>query len=176
MARVPYVDNADGSLDGLYAEIAGLRGMVFNLHRALANQPEALRAFMVMSRYVRDDAALSPRLRELAILATAYAVDAPYEKFHHIPIARRLGVTEEQLAAFPDWAASDAFDLTDRVVLAYAEQAARSRDVEDAVFAELRQRLPLDQVVDLAVTVGWYHLCAAILGPLRIEIETAEGG
>jgi len=26
-------------------------------------------------------------------------------------------------------------------------------------------------LIDVVVTVAWYHLCAAILGPLEIEIE-----
>src|SRR3712207_5425262 len=136
MARVPYVDAREGEapreLVELYAEIGGLRGSVLNLYRALANQPPALRAFMAMSRYVRDDAALPANLRELAVLVTAYALDAPYELYHHVPAARRAGVTEEQLAALPDWRASAAFDATERAVLAYAEQVARSRDADDA--------------------------------------------
>src|SRR5205809_827574 len=120
MARVPYVDAptapndaASRRLADLYAEIGGLRGSVLNLYRALANQPPALRAFMAMSRYVRDDAELPANLRELAVLAT---------------------------------------------------------------FEALRARLPLPQVVDLALTVGWYHLCAAVLGPLRIETEAETAG
>jgi AhpD family alkylhydroperoxidase len=180
MARVPYVDakpdESPQELVDLYAEIGGLRGAVLNLYRALGNQPPALRAFMAMSRYVRDDAELPANLRELAVLATAYALDAPYEIFHHVPAARRAGVTEEQLAALPDWQGSGAFDATERAVLAYAVQVARMRDVDDATFEELRAHLPLPQVVDLTLTCGWYHLCAAVLGPLRIETEDAGGG
>ena len=183
MSRVPYVaaptapdDAASRRLADLYAEIGGLRGSVLNLYRALANQPPALRAFMAMSRYVRDDAELPANLRELAVLATAYALDVPYEKYHHAPAARRAGVSEEQLAAFPDWSTSDAFDATERAVLTYAAQVARARDVDDATFEALRARLPLPQVVDLALTVGWYHLCAAVLGPLRIETEAETAG
>ena len=70
MARVPYVDAIEGvsppDLVALYRDIAGLRGSVLNLNRALGNQPAALRAFMAMSRYIRDDAALPANLRELA--------------------------------------------------------------------------------------------------------------
>ncbi len=175
MARVPYVEATDDTLHALYAEIAGLRGRVLNLYRALANQPAALRAFMVMSRHVRDDSTLAPRLRELAILATAYALNVPYEIYHHVPAARRAGVTDEQLAAFPNWSASAAFDPTERAVLAYADQVARRRDVDDATFATLRECLSLAEITDLALTVGWYHLCAAILEPLRIETEDATG-
>jgi alkylhydroperoxidase family enzyme len=178
MARLPFVDVNDAGaapdLPQLFVEIADLRGSVHNLHRELAHQPPALRAFMGMSRYIRDDAHLSPRLRELAVLATAYALDVQYEKQHHIPAARRVGVTEAQLAAFPDWASANVFDAQERAVLAYADQVARSRSVDDATFATLQAYLSAGDIVDLAVTVGWYHLCAAILGPLRIETEDAS--
>lgn len=181
MARVPYVDPAAavpaGDLAALFQDIADLRGAVHHLHRALANQPPALRAFMGMSRYVRDESALAPALRELAVLATAYALDVEYEKVHHRPAARRAGVSEEKLAAFPDWASADVFDATERAVLAYADQVARTRQVDDATFAEIEAHLSRAEIVDLAVIVGWYHLCAAILVPLRIEPEqyTNEG-
>jgi alkylhydroperoxidase family enzyme len=174
MARVPYVEAEDASLKQLYADIAGLRGSVLHLHKALASSPAALRAFMGMSRYVRDDAALPANLRELAIVATAYAVDSPYERHHHLPIARKVGVGDAQLAAFPDWEASEAFGPLERAVVAYADQVAHTRDVDDATFETLRRLLPADQLTDLVVTVAWYHLCAAILGPLRIEPEGAD--
>src|SRR5712692_6807425 len=133
MARVPYVPDSP-DVEQLPREIADLRGSIHNLHRALANQPAALQAFMGMSRYVRDDSSLSPRLRELAVLATGYALEAPYEIHHHLRVARRIGVPEAQVTAFPDWAASAAFDKTERAVLAYADQVARNRQVDDATF------------------------------------------
>ena len=114
-------------------------------------------------------------MRELAVLATAFALDQRYEQFHHLPAARKVGVREEQIAAFPHWASADVWDATERAVLAYAEQVARIRDVDDETFAELRRRLSAEQLVDLVVTVAWYHLCAAILGPLRIEPEDVSG-
>lgn len=173
MARIPYVpeDGTPDALTRLYAEIAGLRGSVHHLHQVLANQPEALRAFMATSRYVRDDADLPARLRELAVLATAYALDVDYEKFHHLRAARRVGVPEEQIAAFPDWRSADVFDPTECAVLEYADQVARTRDCDDAAFAALKQHLSTAEITDLALTVGWYHLCAAIIGPLRIETD-----
>ncbi len=180
MARIPYVDppaeaDADPArLRELYHDIAGLRGTVLNLYRAIAHQPEALRAFMTMSRYIRDDAALSPKLRELAILSTAHAMDVPYELYHHVPAARRAGVSEVQLAAFPAWwNATDRFDEAERAVLAYAHQVARSLGADEATFEALRRHLDEAQFVDLVLTVGWYHLCAAVIGPLQIETEDA---
>jgi alkylhydroperoxidase family enzyme len=175
MARLPYVvvptDEPDSELARLYAEIAALRGGVHHLQQVLANQPPALRAFMGMSRYVRNQAALDPRLRELAVLATAFALDVAYEQHHHLIAARRVGVTDAQIAALPDWASADVFSPAERAVLAYADQVARTRSVDAATFAEVAAHLATPEIVDLALTVGWYHLCAAILVPLQIEVE-----
>lgn len=179
MARVPYVDppplDADDpeGLRALYAEIAATRGTVLDLYRALANAPAALRAYFALSHHVRDHSSLDPRLRELAILATAYALDVEYERHHHVPAARRVGVTDRQLAAFPAWRdAGTLFDPLEHAVLAYADEVARTRAVSGATFAAVRESLSPMQLVDLTLTVAFYHLCAAIILPLEIEPES----
>lgn len=180
MARVPYVESTgpagNPALAGLYAEIGGLRGSVLNLYRALGNQPAALRAFMTMSRYIRDDADLPAALRELAILAVGYALNAPYEQYHHRPAARAAGVPDEQLAAFPDWREATCWTAIEHAVLTYADEVAREHDCSASTFAAVEQALPRPQLIDLVLTVGWYHLCAAVLGPLRIETEDRAMG
>lgn len=175
VARVPYVSEVAArdtpGLSELYAEITNLRGGVINLYQALANQPAALRAFMGMSRYIREESSFDPALRELAILATGYALDVPYEIHHHLPIARRVGVPHAKLAAFPGWQESSEFTSVERAVLTYAHAVARRGTVDDATFGALRQHFGDAEIVELAVTVAWYHFVAAILGPLGIEIE-----
>lgn len=175
MARVPYVDGeqaADESVRRLYGEITQLRGSVLNLYRALANQPPALRAFMEMSRHIRDESSLPGDLRELAILVVANVLDVPYERFHHEPAARKAGVGDEQLEALPRWRESAVFTPMQRAVLAYAESVAKQHTADAATFDALRGHLSLAQIVDLAVTVAWYHFCAALIGPLEIEPES----
>jgi alkylhydroperoxidase family enzyme len=177
MARVPYVEPSESpAIAELYSGITGLRGSVLNLYKAVANQPPALEAFMHMSRYVRDDSSLPPHLRELAILATAYALDVEYEKYHHVRAGRQAGISEEQLAAFPAWRDRlDLFDERERAVLSFADQVARRREVDRDTFEAARSLFSESGVVDLTVTVGWYHLCAAVVGALQIETETPQG-
>ena len=179
MARVPYVDppapgapDPDGLRD-LYAEIGATRGSVLDLHRALAGAPGALRAHFRLSRYVRDESSLDPRLRELAIVATGYVLGVPYELAHHVPAARRAGVTEEQLAAVPGWrtAPEGVFDVAEHAVLAYADEVARTRSASPGTLATLQGLLPPAQLIDLVLTVALYHLVAAVVLPLGIEPE-----
>ena len=172
MARLTYVkpDTNLAEVELLYAEFRRLGRPVAHLYQALANQPPALRAFLGMSRYVRDESSLSPALRELAILATARELRQPYETAHHRRVARGIGVSDEELAAI-DEGAWDRFPSGTQHVLEYASQVGRTRTVSDVTFAQLVRDLPLATVTDLVVTVAWYHFCAAILGPLEIEVE-----
>jgi hypothetical protein len=43
------------------------------------------------------------------------------------------------------------------------------------MFGRLQELLKPEEIVDLVVTTGWYHLCAVILGSLRVELEAASG-
>lgn len=82
MARIPLLNPddpgiADESRDFL-RDAEAARGQLLNLHRALANRPEAGRAFMDMVRVVyRADSTLEPKHGELAYL-TATAVNNCY--------------------------------------------------------------------------------------------------
>jgi len=176
MARLPYVPDPGGRADqsdvaAAYGELRALGRPLLNLYRVLANQPAALRAFLGMSRYVRDASALPAPLREVTILATAYALGVRYEQVHHLEAARRAGVPEAKLAAFPAWQASGVFDVRERAAMAFAHEVATSRRAAEATFEALCAHFTSPQIVDLALTVGWYHLVAALLVPLEVDLE-----
>lgn len=166
-------DEFDPSLRPVLDDILRLRGSVYNLHRVLAHSPKGLRAFMGFSEYLRDNADLEPRLRELATLRVSTLHDVAYEIAQHQAPARRAGLTAEQIAAVADWHThADLFDARERAVLAYAEESASNGfRVSDETFAALREQLGDHEIVDLSLVVGWYLLCAAVLVPLEIEIE-----
>lgn len=174
MARIPYV--APGGLhtpavvERLYAEVRSLGRPVAHLYQILAHQPPALEAFLGMSTYVRNRSSLDPGLREMAVLATANAIGQDYELQHHRPVARRAGVAAEKIEAVAS-GRDGPLDPLERSVVAYARQVAARRDVEPEVLDRLREGLTDAGLIDLVVTVGWYHLCAAVLGPLHVELE-----
>jgi len=178
MARLPYVENptprhgrGDSDVAAAYAEVRALGRPLLNLYRILGNRPPALRAFLGMSRYIRDENTLPAPLRELTILATAHALGVRYEQVHHLAAARRAGVSEAKLAAFPAWQASPAFDAAERAAMAYAHEIATSRRVAGETFEALRAHFDPAQIIDLTLVVGWYHLCGAVLVPLEVDVE-----
>lgn len=174
MARLPYLEAGQtaqpDAVASMYSRIVGWGRPVGHLYKVLANQPPALEAFLGMSHYIRDRSSLDDSLREIAVLSTARALKQPYERAHHEPVARAAGVSAAAIEAV---AAGD-FDQLDPLpaaVARYADQVARRHDVDQALFDELRDGLSTGELTDLVVTVAWYHLCAAILGPLNVEVE-----
>ncbi len=82
MARIPILDENDPALPAetrAALELAGKsRGKLINIYRAMANRPEALRAFSQLAQTVyRSNTTLKPKHAELAYL-TATAVNDCY--------------------------------------------------------------------------------------------------
>lgn len=174
MARLPYVERgASRRVDELYARIGRLGRPVLNLYRVMAHEPAALDAFLQMSAYVRSGSTLDPALRELIILATAHELGQAYEVAQHTEVARRVGVAPEKLAAVAG-GSTDGLDGAERSAVEFAREVARSRTCDDATFERLREHFSERSIVEIVVTGAWYHLCAAILGPLQVEIERAS--
>ena len=172
MARIPYVaPGTSTAADALFAEIERMGRPVLNLYRELANQPPALAAFLEMSRYVRSGSSLDPGLRELAILATAHELGQDYEVAHHTEAAARAGVSAEKLAAVVPGGLLEALSAAERGAVEFAREVAHSRTCGDSTYEHLQQLFKPEEIVDLVVTTGWYHLCAVILGSLRVELE-----
>jgi alkylhydroperoxidase family enzyme len=159
------------AVDDLYKEIAGMGRPVLNLYKVLANQPPALAAFLEMSRYVRGGSSLDAGLRELAILATAYELEQPYEVSHHTEAALRAGVPPGKVAAVAPGGPLDSLTPAERCAVEFARQVAHTRSCDDATFQRLQSLFSTEQIMDLVLTTGWYHLCAVVLGSLQVELE-----
>lgn len=171
MAAIPYPDpEATPGLAEVFAEISAIRGRVSNLYRVMSHSPKGLRAYIGLSHYVRDESSLPPPVRELAILQTGVSIGSEYEKFHHVHAGRAAGLPEAKIQAVLD-GDREPFDETDLAVLDYARGVAESRSVSAEVVGRLRQHLSMRQISDLIMTVGMYHMCAAILLPMQVEID-----
>src|SRR5258708_12746529 len=138
---------------------------VNHLYQVLANQPAALEAFLGMSRYIRDDSSLRPALREMAILATAEALDQPYEIAHHRPAALQSGVTPGKIDTI---LAGETHELAPvaRAVGTFALQVAQERKVDDAAFGELPSSFSHPSLPHIPLTVPCSSLFSSLFCPL----------
>jgi alkylhydroperoxidase family enzyme len=168
MARLPYLDPQD-----LAPEHRDLLARSINLVRALAHSPDALRAFHALGQFIRFKSRLDPRLRELAILMVGYLTRSPYEWSHHVKIGRSFGVSDADIRALMQEAEGreSALEPLARTVLKATTEMTRDLGVSDATFAELREGLDEERIVDLVITIGFYNAVVRVLTSLKIDVE-----
>lgn len=175
MARLPYRDRDElpEEYRYLFDNLSRESGRVGNIFRAMAHSPRLLHQFMRLGSDLRYRTRLDPRLRELAILTVGRLTGAVYEYVHHLALARRVGVTDEQIAGLPVWERHPAFGEQERAVIRYAEAVTRDIRVPDAVWQAVRAFLDEEQMVELTLTVAFYNLVVRFLEAIQVELEDA---
>jgi len=83
-----------------------------------------------------------------------------------------LGIPDEKLRALETYEQSELFDERERVALRYAEAITRSdRDVDDALFAEVRALFDDDAIVELTEIIAWENASSKFNRALRIPSQ-----
>jgi alkylhydroperoxidase family enzyme len=168
MARVPYLEPSD-----LAPEDQDLLKRPIWLSKALANSPQAARAFSGLGGYIRHGSKLDPRLRELAILQVGWLARSPYEWSHHVKLGHDFGVTDADVQALIDDTAGrpTGLDALSKLVLQAAREVTADGAMADATFTALQAALGNALVVDLTLAIAFYNAVVRVLATLRIDVE-----
>ena len=93
----------------------------------------------------------------------------------HCKVARRVGVSDEQLQAIPAWVTSDAFTAEQRSVLAYTNELTLADGrVQNATFEALSSYLGEVEIIELTYAVASYKLHALMCRALRLEYDDVD--
>jgi len=173
MARIPYPEDLDApEIAALAERIRKERGgKVLNLYKMLLNSPPVAEGWLNLLTAIRQQAILSGKFREMAILRIALLNGADYEYRAHIPFGLKEGMNQAQIEALPDWTESDVFDATDRAVLAYTDAMTKDVQVDDAVFDAVASAFNTREMTELTATIAAYNLVSRFLEALKIDHE-----
>ena len=175
MARLEYVSPGEGDADALGPLVRRIReqrsGQLLNLYRILLHSPPIAEGWLHMGTAIRYQAGLDGRSRELAICRVGQLNSATYEWEHHVPIARREGISDAQIEALAQWSSSELFDARERAVLAYADAMTREVAVLDDVFEAVRAQFDRRELVELTITIAFYNMVSRVLVALGVDLE-----
>ena len=174
MARLPYVeiDTAPEKVK----EVLERLPVRLNIFKMMAHAETNFRPLIMLGTSILTEQQLSAKLRELAILRVARLSRAEYEWVQHVPIARMVGVSDEQVAALErDDATAACFDPVDRVILRATDEIVRDGGPSDATFADLQAHFSNREIVELVLAVGFYMVMARLMISTGIDIEAAQG-
>ena len=177
MAVISQIESPDSDeLKALYQRLAqaGLGLGVLNIFKTMAHNPKLLRDWVAMATpLLTGSLALSPRLRELAILRVGQVSGSEYEFGQHIRIAKMAGVSYEDMAALKDYDNGDHFSDLDRAVIAYTDDCARLDAGAADRARDLKRWLSDRELLELTFCIGHWGMVARVLVPLEVELDEA---
>lgn len=172
VTRLPPIDEADLQ-DKTVAALAPYRdasGRIFAIWATLAHHEDALRRFLVFSNHVLGKNTLPVKSRELMILRIAARAQAGYEWDQHVRIARRAGLSDNDIiaAASGSWNELGKFD---RALLAATDALIDRHRIDDELWDLLRAQLTTQQIIDVLYTAGQYLTIAFVVNTLGVQLE-----
>ena len=144
----------------------------YNIFRTFVRNPVALKSFLGWGGYILSSRnSLSPREREIAILRTGYRCKAGYEFARHVPIGKRAGLSDQEIAAIKRDPDAASWTLGERALLMAADELVSDHFVTDATWAALRDHYTEQQAMDVVFTVGQYTMVSMFLNSAGVQLD-----
>lgn len=156
-------------------------GALLNLDRALLWSEPLARGWNTYLKNVRTGLGASRRLRELGICTVALLTGAHYEYHHHAPDFLAAGGSQASLDALRAFAAAGAAGAPpalsgdESLVVRYAVRMTRDVEVDDALFAQMRERFDTTELVEITAAIATYNMVARFLVALGVTPEAHDG-
>lgn len=119
---------------------------------------------------LRFRTSLSDRVREISILTLSALERSSFEWYAHEAVARRIGMTDAEIAALAACEPAPSFDDVERTVQRAVIELVEGGDLDDAAHADLVAHLGTEGVVELVVLVGYYSTLAVAMRALRTPL------
>jgi 4-carboxymuconolactone decarboxylase len=139
-----------------------------NVLATMVRHPDLTQAYLTFNAYVLTKSTLSQRVREVALLRVVHRRDCEYLWSHHLPIARRAGLTDEDIDGVRR---GEAADEVDRVVLSAVDDLVDDNTISDTTWTVLGRHFTDQQRMDLVFTIGAYALLGMAVNTFGIEEE-----
>ncbi len=138
--------------------------------------PDVLRhAVQGFGLYRSPARALDPALRELGQTRAGWARGSQFVFSQHCKSCRTVGISEAKIADIPTWSTSTEFTQRERVVLGYTDCLVGGNGrVPDALFAQLREELSDEEILELTYVTCMYEMHAIMSRALRLEFDDRD--
>ena len=169
MARIPAAVGEGEVADRIRLRRPG--GVLRPIDEVLLHAPQIADGWNSLLGSIRRGSALPADLRELVILRIAVLNGARYEWESHLADAKAAGLGQAQLDALHGPGPTDpaVFSDAQQAVFQLADVMTREVNVPDELFAELRARFDLPELVELIAAVAAYNMVSRLVVALAVR-------
>jgi 4-carboxymuconolactone decarboxylase len=127
-----------------------------------------------LNHYLRHESGLGGRVREIAILTTARALDSDFEWAAHEAEALREGVPKVAVEAIKHGRSTAGLDAADAVVIDLGREIFIARSVSPETYARALAQFGPGKLVDLVALMGNYASTAAMLTAFAMQLDPGQ--
>ncbi len=157
-----------------------------NLTQQLANLPEIVLTMLrhpdLFSRQTEigiqllSQGALTPRHRELAVLRIGWLCQAPYEWGEHVHVAKKVGISSEEIERITQGSHTEGWAECDRAILQATEELFDNAVISEQTWNILATHLNHKQLIELPIVIGQYQTVAYYQNSLRLRLHEGNDG
>jgi len=155
---------------------APLLAVMPELLRTMLHHPRLFTSLTDIAIQLMGDGALSPRERELAVLRIGWLCQAPYEWGEHVMVAKKAGITSEEIERITEGSQASGWSEHERAILRATEELHANATISDGTWEALSRRFNTRQLIELPVLVGQYQVTAYFQNSLRVRLLDGNEG
>lgn len=165
---VPLPDDAD-----LEPEVREILSKLppLNVFRMWANAPASFQPLVEFAFSLLMKSEFDPRKREIAILRVAHVTRASYEWFQHVIVAKRVGVTDQEIEKIPVDGPVTGLDEEGNLLCRVADEISNDVRLGDEALQQILDRYGTRQATELILCVSYFNLLSRFLESTRVELE-----
>jgi 4-carboxymuconolactone decarboxylase len=151
-----------------WASAAGVRvtsddGRLIGPFNSFLLQPEVAETFLDFRAAASDHGTLSPRAREVVIVAVGAVWGAEYELYAHTALARQAGFSEDVVTTLANGGIPADLSEDEKIAARVARELSTRHRIDDELYREAEKAFGRKGLFDIAVLMGQYHtVCTAL--------------
>jgi alkylhydroperoxidase family enzyme len=142
----------------------------------LIRHAELYKAHLEVALKYLSDCEMGIRDRELAILRIAWLSQAPFEWGSHVKIAKRNGVSAEEIERIIEGSAAPGWSKSEGAIVRAMEQLHFGSMITDETWAELQEFYGDKKLIELVILAGQYKTVAYYQNSLRLPLPESNMG
>ena len=138
-------------------------GRLIGPYNTFLLHPEVAAKFSEFQAAEATYTTLSPRVREVVIVAVGAVWGADYELYAHTALARNADLSEHAVTTLANGAIPDDLSEHEKIAAHLTSQLSTRHRVDDELYREAEKAFGTTGLFDIAALIGQYHtVCAAL--------------
>jgi alkylhydroperoxidase family enzyme len=143
-----------------------------NVVKMMAQAPASFLGFQEFASGVLYKSQFDPRKREIAVCRVGHVTKANYEWTHHVRVAKRLGISDEEIRIIGSENPVTSLDEEGNLLCRVADEISLNVRLSDGALTQILERYGIRGATELILCCSYFNMISRFLESTRVELES----